>query len=259
MGSKKARASNGRSTIYRGTDGSWHGRVTMGVRDDGRPDRRHVRGKTRAEVTRKVRDLEKARDEGHTVKAGRPMTVEQWIDHWLNNIAIVSTRATGWDAYFYATKHIRKHLGAHKLPNLLPDHLESMYRKMQAAGSSSGTAHQVHRTIRTALNEAVQRGYIAKNPALIAKSPKVEEQEVEPFTRDEVAKLFTAAVEGRNACRWIIAIALGLRQSEVLGLRWADVDFDEGTLTVTVQRPRPKWQHGCNGTCGHKQDRRAHV
>ncbi|MDR7301835.1 tyrosine-type recombinase/integrase [Haloactinomyces albus] len=246
------RAPNGASSIYQDKNGKWHGRVTVGVRDDGRSDRRHVESWDRKVVTKKVRELERARDEGNITKPGEKWTVEQWVEHWLHNIATSTTGDGGWDAYFYATKHIRKHVGAHKLPNLLPDHLEAMYRKMQKAGASSATAHQAHRTIRTALNEAVKRGYLAKNPAVVAKAPKVEEKEVEPFTREEVTQLFKTAREGRNACRWIIAIALGLRQGEVLGLRWTDVDFQEGTLTVDVQRPRPKWKHGCDGACGHK-------
>jgi integrase len=246
------RAPNGASSIYQDKNGKWHGRVTMGVRDDGKIDRRHVESWDRKTVTDKVRKLERARDEGNVTKPGLRWTVAEWIEHWLNNIATATTSANGWDAYYYATKHITKHVGAHKLPNLLPDHLESMYRKMQDSGSAAGTANQVHRTARTALNEAVVRGYLAKNPALIAKPPRVEEEEIEPFTRDEITKIFTVALDGRNACRWVVAIALGLRQGEVLGLRWQDVDFHEGTLTVAIQRPRPKWRHGCDQPCGHK-------
>lgn len=250
--SKKTRNSNGRSTIYKGKDGYWHGRVSVGVRDDGRPDRRHVRAKSRAEVTKKVRELERSRDEGNIAKPGDRWTVKQWIDHWLYNIVPTTTTGNGWDAYYYTAKHLRKHIGAHKLDRLLPDHLEAMYRKMQKEGSSAGTAHQAHRTARAALNEAVTRGYLAKNPSLIAKAPRVDETEIEPLNRDEVTKLFQTALEGRNTCRWVLAIALGLRQGEVLGLRWSDIDFSEATLRVTSQRPRPKWKHGCAGTCGHK-------
>ncbi len=186
-------------------------------------------------------------------KPGTSWTVHQWTEHWLHNIASATTDDRGWDAYFYAVKHIVKHIGAHRLPNLLPDHLETMYHKMQQRGASAGTAHQVHRTIRTALNEAVRRGYLTRNPALIAKAPRVKEEEVEPFTQDEIAKIFDAALKSRNSCRWIIAVALGLRQAEVLGLRWEDIDLDAGTLRVTVQRPRPKWKHGCHGSCDRKQ------
>lgn len=249
---KKSRNDNGRSSIYEGKDGYWHGRVTVGVLDNGKPDRRHVMSKSRATIARKVSELEKAREAGTATKPGKPMSVAQWIGHWLDDIASITTSGNGWDAYFYAVKHIRKHIGAHKLPNLRAHHLEAMYRKMQESGSSASTAHQVHRTIRTALNEAVKRGYLGKNPALIAKPPRIEEEEVEPFNREEVAKLFAVALQGRNACRWIIAISLGLRQGEVLGLQWRDVDFEEGTLRVRQQRPRPKWEHGCGDTCDRK-------
>ncbi|KAA5836057.1 site-specific integrase [Saccharopolyspora hirsuta] len=249
---KRTRNANGRSSIYQAADG-WHGRVSMGVRDDGKPDRRHVRGKTRAEVTRKVRELEKARDSGNVTKPGEKWTVAEWMDHWLNNIVTATTSDNGWDAYFYAVKHIRRYVGAHKLsPQFRPEHLEAMYRKMQEEGASAATVHQVHRTIRTALNVAVAREKLAKNPALLAKPPKVEDREIEPFSREEISKLFNVALKKRNACRWIIAISLGLRQGEVLGLRWSDIDFEEGTLRVNIQRARPKWAHGCGDTCGRK-------
>jgi len=65
-----ARTPNGASSIYLGKDGYWHGRVTVGVKDDGRPDRRHVMG-AKADVTRKVRALERQRDSGTVRKAGR--------------------------------------------------------------------------------------------------------------------------------------------------------------------------------------------
>jgi integrase len=81
MGSKSTRTANGRSSIYEGSDGYWHGRVTMGVRDDGKPDRRHVRGKDKAAVTAKVRKLERQRDEGIITKPGRAWSVEKWLTH----------------------------------------------------------------------------------------------------------------------------------------------------------------------------------
>lgn len=86
------RAPNGAASVYQGSDGRWHGRVTMGVRDNGAPDRRHVSARTEAEVLRKVRDLEKDRDAGRTKRPGRAWTVERWLIHWLENIAEPSVR-----------------------------------------------------------------------------------------------------------------------------------------------------------------------
>ncbi len=76
--SARRRSANGRSSIYLGGDGKWHGRVTMGVRDDGRPDRRHCEGKTQAEVTAKVRTLEKERDKDRARKPGQRWKVGAW-------------------------------------------------------------------------------------------------------------------------------------------------------------------------------------
>src|SRR5262249_33433343 len=80
MGRRKpTRTPSGASSIYRGADGFWHGRVTVGVQDDGRPDRRHVMGKKQADVVRKVRELEKLRDAAHVPKAGQRWTVATWL------------------------------------------------------------------------------------------------------------------------------------------------------------------------------------
>jgi integrase len=130
--------------------------------------------------------------------------------------------------------------------------LERLYAKMQRAGSSAGTANQAHRTIRTALGEAERRGRITRNPAELAKAPRPAEIEVEPYSVEEVRQLLAAATTRRNSARWAIALSLGLRQGEVLGLRWSDVDLDAGTLWVRRSRLRPTYVHGCGGTCGKK-------
>jgi integrase len=69
-----ARNPNRASTVYLGNDGDWHGRVTMGSLDNGAPDRRHVRGKTKGEVVKKVRALERLRHEGAVQRAGQRWT-----------------------------------------------------------------------------------------------------------------------------------------------------------------------------------------
>ena len=252
---KKTRTTNGRSSIFHSEhDNSWHGYVTVGVTDNGAPDRRHVRGKTRAAVTKKVRDLERRRDEGNVRKPGQTWTVEQWLNHWLENIIappVITENA--FIAYEVAVRvHLIPGIGAHKLDKLEPEHLEKLYRKMTKAGAKPGRVHQVHRTIRAALNEAKRRKKITENPALLARAPKVEEEEVEPYSVAQVKNILEAAQQKRNSARWAIALALGLRQGEALGLQWTDIDLDDWTLIVRRSRLRPKWQHGCAEPCGHK-------
>lgn len=252
---KRTRQPNGRSSIYLGKDGKWHGRVTVGTRDDGTPDRRHVERKTRSEVTRAVKELEQQREAKTLRKPGRAWTVATWLTHWVEEIAPLGVNENTMVGYGVAVrKHLIPGLGAHKLDKLRPEHIETLYGRMMAAGSKPGTAHQVHRTFRTALNEAVRRGHLGQNPVRLAKAPRVREEEIEPFTVEEVQRLLRAADDRRNAARWAVALALGLRQGEALGLKWTDVDLRRGVLMVRRSRRRPQYAHGCadEKTCGRK-------
>ncbi|MGH3220326.1 MAG: tyrosine-type recombinase/integrase [Streptosporangiaceae bacterium] len=247
------RNANGRSSIYQNTEG-WHGRVTVGVKDDGRPDRRHVRGKTKAEVTAKVRKLEKFRDEHRVPKAGQRWTVAKWLTYWIENIAVPPNVSE--NAHSGYSVDVRKHLipgiGAHWIDRLEPEHVEKLYTKMQRSGLAAGTAHHVHRTIRNALNEAVRRGHLGRNPVLLAKAPRLTDEEPEPYTIEEIQRLLKVASKRRNGARWVVALALGLRQGEALGLKWEHVDLCNGTLRIRQNRQRPKYEHGCRDTCGRK-------
>ncbi|MCZ4509767.1 tyrosine-type recombinase/integrase [Streptomyces sp. ActVer] len=250
---RTSRQPNGASSIFQGKDGRWHGYVTVGVKDDGTPDRRHVGRKTRAEVTKAVRELEKQRDSTGVRKVGQTWTVKTWLTHWVENIAAPNVGENTIDGYRVAVyHHLIPGLGAHRLEKLEPEHLERLYRKMQENGSAAGTAHQAHRTVKTALNEAIRRRHLTINPASVAKAPKVEEEEVEPYTLEEVQRLLAEATKVRNTARWVIALALGLRQGEVLGLKWEDVDFEAGVILVRRGRLRPRYKHGCGDKCGRK-------
>jgi integrase len=212
-------------------------------------------GKVEADVIRKVRDLERSRDGGKVRKAGQRWTVASWLTHWIENIAVPPAIKDSSHASYRVDVyvHLIPGLGAYRLERLTPEHLEKLYAKMQRQGSAAGTAHHVHRTVRAALNAAVRRGYLTQNPAAVAKSPTVEPGEIEPYEVDEVKRLLKVASElPRNSARWALALALGLRQGEALGLTWADVDLDRRRLKVRRGRQRPQYEHGCGDTCGRK-------
>jgi len=243
---KRIHAPAGSSSIYQDKDGKWHGRVSMGIRDDGKPDRRHVRGKTRAEVTKKVRQLEKERDSGKVRNAGRVWTVEQWLTHWLDNIAAHCVRYKTLVGYRTdVTQHLIPGIGAHRITKLEPEHIEKLYSKMRAAGLAAGTVHHVHRTLRASLSEAVRRNHVTVNAAMTAKAPRVAEEEIQPLTVEEAQRLLLAASRRRNGTRWAVALALGLRQGEALGLQWPDVNLTTATVRVRQALQRRTWQHGC--------------
>jgi len=237
------RKPNRRSSIYAGSDGRWHGRVTMGVKSDGRPDRRHVTGKTEAEVTRKVQALERQRDAGRAAEAGRSPTLEEWLRHWLDNIAARRVRASTLEGYRSKIEHrIIPGLGQHRLVRLerQPEHIEAFYVALERDGLSSATVLQVHRILSRALKVAAQRGKIGRNPCELVDAPSLQREEVRPLTEDDARAILNAAKTERNAARWSVALALGTRQGEALGLSWQCVNLDDGTLRITwaLQRHR---------------------
>ncbi len=164
-----------------------HCRGTQGVQyphrvDLAHPDRRHVERKTKTEVAEAVRELEKQRDAKAVRKPGKAWTVKAWLTHWIENVAPLGVNDNTMVGYGVAVrKHLIPGLGAHRLDKLKPEHIEVFNAKMQANGSKPATAHQVHRTFCTALNEAVRRGHLGEDPVQLAKAPKVGEYEVEPY------------------------------------------------------------------------------
>lgn len=247
--SDNSRKPNGRSSIYQGADGRWHGYVTMGVKDDGSPDRRHRTGKTEAEVTAKVAKLEAERDAGKTSKAGRAPTVEEWMHTYLTDVIAREVAPTTLQSYTSDVKNwIIPNLGKHRLDRLLPEHLDKLYGKMHAAGKAQSHILKVHRILSRALKVAHRRDKVGRNVATLLDAPRVDETEIEPLTQSEVRRVLEVVANRRNGDRWTVALALGLRQGEALGLRWKYVNLDpeEGEVRVWWQLNRLKWKHGCD-------------
>ncbi|HEV7726521.1 MAG TPA: tyrosine-type recombinase/integrase [Modestobacter sp.] len=230
---KQPRAS-GESSIHKDDDGRWHGFVSMGKKENGRRDRRHVSGAKRADVVAKVRAVEAKRDAGIVEAAGRAPTVGDWLDHWIDNIAARKVRARTLESYRSTVRlHLRPGVGHHRLDRLQPEHLERLYAALADKGLSPASILRAHRVLSRALRVASQRGRVARNVATLVDPPTVKRPTTAlPLSADEAEQVLTAAQAHRNAARWTVALAVGLRQSEALGLRWADVDLDSGTLTV---------------------------
>jgi hypothetical protein len=84
-------------------------------------------------------------------------------------------------------------VSSHRIDRLEPEHLEKLYARMIERASAAGAAHQAHRTMRTALNKAVRRGHVVRNPAVLAKPPRLTDEEIEPLTIEEVQRLLATA------------------------------------------------------------------
>ena len=252
----RTRASNGRSSIYQDKHGTWHAWVTVGTKPNGQLDRRHRRGKTRAEVTAKVRDLERERDGGRVTKAGTgKLAVADYLADWLE-ASRVRVKVKTWVGYDVDIRvHINPVIGTKKLAQLRPEDIEKIYLKMTDDEKSPATVAHVRRTLRKALGDAEKRDYLKRNPVPLATAPRLEEAETEPLTAAEAKRVLRASEGLRNGAAWVIALSLGLRRGEVLGLRWGDVDLDTGVLRVRKALQRHPWRHGCeaDAPCGKKR------
>lgn len=259
------RKPNGRSSIFLGKDGQWHGWVTVGLKPDGSPDRRHRKGKTEAEVTRKVRELEGQRESGRVSKAGRPPTVAEWMAEFLNVICerlVLSEKMAPRTLTDYKSKSrnwIVPLLGKHRLDRLTPEHLDTAYTTMLEEGLSPSSVLKVHRILSRALTIAVRRGRIPRNVATLIDAPSATTTEIEPLTGEEARQILAVAKTKRNGTRWSVALALGIRQGEALGLRWSYIDLTTGEIKAWFQIQRSEYEHGCDDlhTCGEKWHRKA--
>jgi integrase len=260
------RRSNGESSVYFSeSDGKWHGWVTVGTKPDGRPDRRHRMAPTEAEVKAKVKELEKQRAAGRVRKAGRPPTFEEWLTVWLDTVCARkvedgSMAPRSLDDYRSKSKlYIVPGIGKHRIDRLAPEHLDKLYLDLLRRPLASSTVLKVHRIVSRALKVAMQREIVTRNVATLLDAPSADEIEIEPLTREEARAVLAEADHRRNGARWSIALAMGLRQGEALGLRWQYLDLDAGVMKVWWQLQRLTWRHGCEDphACGQRLHRKA--
>jgi integrase len=239
------RAGNRRSSIFLAADGRYYGFVTMGQRQDGSIDRRKRTGATRAEVVRKVRALERLRDERGALPAGHSPLLQTWLEDWLAATALRVRSSTLSGYTVDVTRHIVPAIGRHRLAALEPEHIEYLYNVLLEKGLNAGTVHHVRRTLNKALNDAVRRRRIPRNPVQLAHTPRYDPPDIEPLTVGEARRVLEAAETEPNGVAFMLAISLGLRRGEVLGLAWADIDLDAARLSVRHQLERRNWRHGC--------------
>jgi integrase len=167
------------------------------------------------------------------------MTVGSFLQQWLREVAKPSVRPWTYHGYeVHVRLHISPVLGTLALERLEPIHVQSLINRKLKDGLSPKTVRYIRGTLRTALNQAVRWGLVARNAAALVDGPRVPAHEIQPFSPDE-ARTFLAAAKGhRLEALYSVAMTLGLRQGEALGLRWRDVDLQMGYLRVARQLQR---------------------
>lgn len=233
------RRGNGEGSIYQLPNGRWRGSVFLGYRQ-GKPHRKYVTRRTRAEVAAELRRLLEAQRHGQLVTTGG-MTVGEWFAVYLDQVAKPGLRPRTFDRYSSdIAGHILPAIGRHRLDKLRPAQLAGLYNAKAAEGLSPASLRHIHAVIRRALNVAVRWQVLAANPAVLVDAPQARPHEFVPLSAVQARRLIHAAKQDRMQARWLVGLALGLRQGEALGLWWEDIDLNAGLLRVrrALQRQR---------------------
>lgn len=243
-----------------GNDGRWHLWVTVGTKPNGRPDQRHISRTTQDDAEDAAQELlDSVRTTGRAPRAGKKPTVDSWFTTYFD-VVLPRKNVDPTTIYGYRGKvrlYVSPVIGARRLDRLTADDLDRVYLGMQRAGLADSHVRQVHRIISRAFKIAWKRGLIGVNPAdLLEDAPTAKKIEMQSLTEDAAVAILDATTRRRNAARWSVGLALGLRQGEALGLRWPYVDLDAGEMRVWWQLHRRPYEHGCGSgapTCGRRR------
>lgn len=220
------RNGNGEGTIFQRTDGRYVGKVTLPGR------RRHdFYGRTREEVANKLTDALRALRDGTEPPSDR-LTFERFIGSWLDSVRPTLRERTHQRYGELIRCHAMPRLGRVRLTAVTPDTLQKLYADKIADGLAPATIGQLHRVLHNALGRAAAWGLTTRNPASLVKPPSVKRPEMRVLTSAQVSDLLRATADERLAAVYVLAGHTGMRQGEIFGLAWTDVDLDAGQLRV---------------------------
>jgi integrase len=222
----------------------WEGRVTVRLDGDGKPIRKKVTGRTRAEVRKRMQEVTDAAEEGRETLS-RTLTVGRFLDDWLDNV-LPGTVSHATEAQYrqIARLYVVPHVGRKHLKTLQPRDVTLMLRSMAADGLSTNSQRLARAVLRRSLRWAEVNGYVTRNVAALADAPKVQSTEGKALSEEQARTLLNAAKDKRLEAAFTVALSLGLRRSELLGLSWDDINLDATPPRLTVRRALKRTPNG---------------
>ncbi len=234
------RRGHGEGAIFRrASDGKWVG-VLDGGHDGGKRRRRVFYGASEREVINKLNAARRELDDGLSLN-GRQQTLAQYVTRWLEQrdprtptAGVRKLRFTTWQGY---ETRMRRHafptLGALQLGKVRPDHVRAMLTKVSASGMGQTTVAMVRDTLATILERAVKDRVLPYNPVHAVDSVQRTTPRAYIISAAQASALLRAAEGDPLEALYVVTLHAGLRESEVLGLQWSDLDLDRGQLTVS--------------------------
>ena len=209
--------------------------------------RRYASGKTITEVNEKLQAIKRQSDDGF-VQKGRSPKLYDWIIQWLDATAPLDNLAASKRAKRHSLKtdsdyrkvielYLPRWAGDLTLAKLEPDHLESMYIDLTKRGLAQSTIYKLHSIIRASLSVAVKRGRVPQNAAKGVISPPQPGavNKRMPYNRAEQEAIRKVLADSRSHARVEVALTLGPRPGEVLGLEWRHIDYTERSIKIEQQ------------------------
>ena len=233
----------GEGSIWKRRDKRWTAQLDLGW-INGRRRRKTFYGQSREEVAGLLTDAIAHQRHGGPVPFGK-RTVSQQMDSWLDSIRPPTVRERTWQGYEgLARLHIKPAIGDIRLTKLNREIVQAFLNKK--ARGKNALAQTTVRGIRTCLGQALGvallDGAITLNSAALAKLPKKRRPKIVPLSEAQTRALLAAAKGSRLETLLLVALRLGLRKGEILGLQWSDIDLDKQTLKVDRSIQRIKGQ-----------------
>lgn len=160
-------------------------------------------------------------------------TTAEYFDYWLENYCKPRLARNTYNGYSVnVRKHILPKIGEIKLTELEPRHIQQMYSELSKEGLTGTSVVYVHATLRKALNSAIKQGMLQYNVTNYIEPPRKSDFKGAVLTAEQVHTLLFHCRYTEVYLPVLLAISLGLRRGEVLGLKWSDIDFENHTLEI---------------------------
>jgi integrase len=178
------------------------------------------------------------RQQGIAIKSST-VTVGSFLQNWLDEAVRPNVRPWTYKGYEVIVRcHLTPDLGHIPLVKLGPQEVQALINRKREAGLAPKYVQSIRGVLRTALNEGMRWEMVHRNVAALVRVPRSEPKAIRPLSPEDARVLLTAAQSDRLGALYSVALALGLRQGEALGLRWEDIDLDRRVLKVENQLQR---------------------
>lgn len=222
----KRRAKNEGSVFYRKDKKLWVGQITL---PDGQKITKYA--KTQGEVKDWLLTQRTAYKNG--VLVSNKVTVGEYLDRWRSEVVKYQVRESTFETQGYIIeKHIKPTLGEVLLTKLTPSHLQNLIAQKLEEGYSRRTVKFIHTIMNQMLTQAKSWGLVGTNIAEVVAVPKEVKKPFEVLTQEQVNHFLDVVKTDRLYPLYVVLLSTGLRRGEALGLKWENVDLENGVLSV---------------------------